>query len=72
MAKMSRSPATPEKLKVIREGDSGAQVGYSGTMSASKEKHQNLIIEPSPASTYGETAAGDSVPATPQENVLVG
>lgn len=22
--------------------------------------------EPSPASTYGETAAGDSIPATPQ------
>ena len=28
---------------------------------------QNSLPEPSPASTYGETAAGDSVPATPQD-----
>ena len=29
---------------------------------------QESLNEPSPASTYGDTAVGDSVPATPQES----
>ncbi|KAL8733622.1 MAG: hypothetical protein Q9166_002032 [cf. Caloplaca sp. 2 TL-2023] len=58
---MSQSPATPNKLSA--EVTSASTVGptaASGIMRSS-------LHEPSPASTYGETSAGDSIPATPQD-----
>ena len=63
---MSHQPATP-----IRPGH-GVSDFIPKSDILSKEKRAANVIhkqtplhEPSPASTYGETAAGDSVPATP-------
>lgn len=65
---MSESPATPNKL--TQEGAKR----YAKTAVPSLEKLTSVsrakppsLYEPSPASTYGGTAAGDSVPATPVE-----
>ncbi|KAL8772027.1 MAG: hypothetical protein Q9209_002692 [Squamulea sp. 1 TL-2023] len=61
---MSGSPATPNKLDTEAANPALAsdhkRTSIGGVMLAS-------LHEPSPASTYGETAAGDSVPATPQD-----
>ncbi|KAL9609965.1 MAG: hypothetical protein Q9167_005293 [Letrouitia subvulpina] len=57
---MSQSPATPNKF------GAGLDKATLSSPSASKPK-QYSINEPSPASTYGDTAQGDSVPATPQD-----
>lgn len=71
MLNMSCSPSTPEKPTVARTIDAESHAGPVKSMSASKT-NQTLVQEPSPASTYGETAVGDSVPATPQESALGG
>ncbi|KAL8691632.1 MAG: hypothetical protein Q9218_003187 [Villophora microphyllina] len=60
---MSHSPATPSK-SVAEAGKSFAPSTKDFT-SALGTLHSSLH-EPSPASTYGETAAGDSIPTTPQ------
>ncbi|KAL8922203.1 MAG: hypothetical protein Q9172_003664 [Xanthocarpia lactea] len=61
---MSHSPATPNKLGA--EAASSVLASPHEPLSASGVKRSSLH-EPSPASTYGETTAGDSVPATPQD-----
>ncbi|KAL8647627.1 MAG: hypothetical protein Q9210_005449 [Variospora velana] len=61
---MSHSPATPSK-----------PIGTFANLTASPTETSNVasrimrpsLHEPSPASTYGETNAGDSIPATPQD-----
>lgn len=61
---MSFSPATPEK------GRRGLPTGNGGRVMPESVRFRQLVapIEPSPASTYGETAVGESsVPPTPQE-----
>ncbi|KAI4264603.1 MAG: hypothetical protein L6R38_001641 [Xanthoria sp. 2 TBL-2021] len=61
---MSQSPATPHKLNA--EAASSALASTHEPSSTSGLMRSSLH-EPSPASTYGETTAGDSVPATPQD-----
>ncbi|KAL8659688.1 MAG: hypothetical protein Q9226_000313 [Calogaya cf. arnoldii] len=61
---MSHSPATPNKLN--DEAASSALASTHEPSSTSRATRSSLL-EPSPASTYGETIAGDSVPATPQD-----
>lgn len=65
---MSQSPATPNKHSdgVNKHSSKVALPSLEKLASASRVKHASLY-EPSPASTYGDTAAGDSVPATPFE-----
>ncbi|KAL9014866.1 MAG: hypothetical protein Q9173_000503, partial [Seirophora scorigena] len=61
---MSHSPATPSK-----------PIGKFAKLTASPTEKSNVasrimrssMHEPSPASTYGETNAGSSIPATPQD-----
>ena len=64
---MSYSPATPDKsFKDSSVYSTKIAVPALEKLSTSKVK-QSSHHEPSPASTYGDTAAGDSVPATPQQ-----
>lgn len=62
---MSYTPATPEKP--VEYSAQGTDVAPSARQpkSTTKGNQQGSLHEPSPASTYGDTAAGDSVPATP-------
>ncbi|KAI9715905.1 MAG: hypothetical protein M1812_005725 [Candelaria pacifica] len=62
---MSYNPATPEKA--VECSAQGIIVAASARQqdSITKGNQQGSLHEPSPASTYGDTAAGDSVPATP-------
>ncbi|KAL8968761.1 MAG: hypothetical protein Q9183_002311 [Haloplaca sp. 2 TL-2023] len=60
---MSHDPSTPDKPGAEAPASSSSK----GKESASgAENTRSSLHEPSPASTYGETAAGDSDPATPQ------
>ena len=64
---MSHSPATPDKAGMHGEGSQPKASLPSTTdklTSNSEVKHSSLN-EPSPASTYGDTIAGGSSPATP-------
>lgn len=64
---MSYSPATPDKsFKDTSKYPTKIVIPNLEKQSTSKVKQASLN-EPSPASTYGGTAAGDSVPVTPQE-----
>ncbi|KAL9118568.1 MAG: hypothetical protein Q9187_004887 [Circinaria calcarea] len=64
---MSYSPATPDKsFKDASKYPAKIVIPNLDKQSTSKVKQASLN-EPSPASTYGGTAAGDSVPVTPQE-----
>lgn len=65
---MPQSPATPNKHSdgANKHSSKVALPSLEKLASASRVKHASLY-EPSPASTYGDTAAGDSVPATPLE-----
>ena len=69
---MVSSPITPQKPAVPSGGDNGSPAQSTTEGRSAKAKHQNTALEPSPASTYGETAVGDSVPATPQGDDLIG
>lgn len=63
---MTRSPATPEKSNKNLSGEaSKVAVPYPDKLTSSAKGKQRSPQEPSPASTYGDTAAGDSVPVTP-------
>ncbi len=63
---MSHQPVTP-----IRPGEglsdfmSKAEILSMEKRTANLKLKQTPLYEPSPASTYGETLGGDSVPATP-------
>lgn len=63
---MSDTPATPEK-----SGETGtmfhAKVGVLHAEDNAATKVSSTDHEPSPASTYGVSAIGNSVPATPQD-----
>ncbi|KAI4087486.1 MAG: hypothetical protein LQ344_006747 [Seirophora lacunosa] len=61
---MSHSPATPSKPI-----DKFAKLTTSPTEKSNVASRimRSSLHEPSPASTYGETNAGDSIPATPQD-----
>jgi len=65
---MSQSPATPSKngKHAVESSPKSAMRSTEKPTSTSKV-HQASLHEPSPASTYGDTA-GSSVPATPQDN----
>ena len=61
---MSASPSTPD------EGSRGrhrARNGARKKKGSARPRPGASILEPSPASTYGDTAVDDSVPVTPQE-----
>lgn len=73
------TPATPDRVEASN-ASSSSSVNASGRVavpdltnlerrngSATRGKQSSSVVEPSPASTYGETAAGDSVPPTPAE-----
>ena len=62
---MSQPPATPDKsIGGLSKYAKVAVPSLEKLVSASRVRNES-IHEPSPASTYGDTAAGDSVPATP-------
>lgn len=71
--KIPYSPATPSKSAKASpvSGSKGVALPSASSVekqtSTSKVK-QSVTLEPSPASTYGETAAGDSSPVTPFEH----
>ena len=66
--KMSRAPATPDKSN---------KTSYSAKVAVPRilmhpprdTATSSSFHEPSPASTYGETVAGDSTPVTPEEGI---
>lgn len=61
---MSHAPATPSKSRA----EAGVLTVFSTEKSAlASGNMRSSLNEPSPASTYGETTAGDSIPATPQD-----
>lgn len=61
---MSQSPATPNKPS----GEAGkTAVSSTEKPALGSRAVRSSLHEPSPASTYGETNAGDSIPATPQD-----
>ena len=65
---MSYSPATPDKsTKAFSKEASKVAVPSIDKLTSSAKGKEASLHEPSPASTYGDTAAGDSVPATPLE-----
>lgn len=63
---MPDNPTTPDK-----SGDTGgtspAIAGAHRTEDSAATKVSQTEVEPSPASTYGVSAVGNSVPATPQD-----
>ena len=69
--KMSRAPVTPEK---------STKTNYSGKVAVPRilmhppkdTVTSSSFHEPSPASTYGDTVAGDSTPVTPQDGIHTG
>lgn len=64
--KMTRTPATPQKSNRTFSGEaSKVAVPYLDKLASSAKGKERSPQEPSPASTYGDTAAGDSVPVTP-------
>ncbi|KAK5256110.1 U2 snRNP-associated SURP domain-containing protein [Cryomyces antarcticus] len=63
---MSFTPTTPTKPGVDHP-DSSSVLPSSDHQLSTSSRHSGAPPEPSPASTYGDTAAGDSVPATPLE-----
>ena len=63
---MSHSPATPDKAGVRGNGlESKASLPSTDKLTSISKVKQISLNEPSPASTYGETIAGGSSPATP-------
>ena len=62
---MSHSPATPDKAGVLINGSEPKASLPSTDKLTSTFKVKTSLNEPSPASTYGDTSAGDSSPATP-------
>ena len=63
---MSHSPATPEKPRVVaNRPETKAPLPSSEMLTSTSKVKQASLNEPSPASTYGDTIAGDSPPATP-------
>lgn len=63
---MPDNPATPDKSGDTG-GTSSAMVGVPRTDDSAATKVSQTEVEPSPASTYGVSAIGNSVPATPQD-----
>jgi len=65
---MARSPATPDKANTeAPEHSSKVALPSIDKINSASMIQQASVHEPSPASTYGETAGSRSVPATPQE-----
>lgn len=66
--KMNRSAATPDKSnQTFSKEVSKVAVPYLDPLTSSANGKQPSPQGPSPASTYGDTATGDSVPPTPIE-----
>lgn len=63
---MSHTPATPDKTGVC-PNSSGSKVllPSADKLTSTSKAKQTSLVEPSPASTYGDTIAGGSSPATP-------
>ena len=69
---MSHSPATPNKSgRDVTESSPKSDLRSSDKLISISKVQQGSVHEPSPASTYGDTA-GSSVPATPQETGALG
>ena len=65
-SKMSHSPATPDKAGMHADGsESKAPRLPTDKLTSNSKIKQASLNEPSPASTYGDTIAGGSSPATP-------
>lgn len=66
---MARSPATPNKGNPAADelASKGAASSPNDMVSVTSMLQQTALHEPSPASTYGDTAGSSSVPATPQD-----
>ena len=65
---MARSPATPDKAnKEASELPSKVDIPSLNKVNTTFVAQQAAMHEPSPASTYGDTAGSRSVPATPQD-----
>ena len=65
---MARSPATPDKAnKEASELPSKVDIPALNKVNTTFVAPQAAMHEPSPASTYGDTAGSRSVPATPQD-----
>ena len=63
---MSHSPATPDKAGSHGNGSvSNAPLPSTDKLTSISKAKQASLNEPSPASTYGDTIAGGSSPATP-------
>ncbi|KAL9132292.1 MAG: hypothetical protein Q9175_006532 [Cornicularia normoerica] len=63
---MSHSPATPDKAGTHANGsEPKAPLPSTNKLTSTSKVKQTSLNEPSPASTYGDTIAGDSSPATP-------
>ena len=69
---MASSPATPDKANIeAAELSRASGHSFNQVKSASKVQHAS-VLDPSPASTYGDTAGTSSVPATPLDNRKTG
>lgn len=65
---MARSPATPDQADTeASEHSFEAALPCVDNIDSASVIQQTSMHEPSPASTYGETAGSRSVPATPQD-----
>lgn len=63
---MSHSPATPDKAGThANKSEFKAPQPSSDKLTSTSKVKQTSLNEPSPASTYGDTIAGGSSPATP-------
>lgn len=63
---MSQSPATPDKAGMhANDSESKALLPSTDKLTSTSKVKQTSLNEPSPASTYGDTIAGGSSPATP-------
>ena len=68
---MSWSPATPDQSG-MQEVKHPSHAVVPPLEKHNALAHQVMLHEPSPASTYGNSVGGDSVPATPQAHELNG
>lgn len=63
---MSHTPATPDKTGMHANGSEfKASLPSTEKLTSTSKAKQTSLVEPSPASTYGDTITGGSSPATP-------
>ena len=62
---MPHSPATPDKAGMHGDGSEPKAPSTTNKPTSNPEVKRSSLNEPSPTSTYGDTIAGGSSPATP-------